>query len=509
MSTQGLQQTQRLVQGQVLTPQLRQSLRILQLASAELHQEISREIAANPLLEEIPPEELPDSDATPLSLGNSLPTQTSDFSENDASGDMDDIETYALTTNRLERDNTANEEDFDEILRKVEDDWRDDAHTAELPFTDEDDERRKRVFEFAVAQQSLEETLLAQGALATSNPEILKALELLVGELDERGFMVADIGTLCLQHDLPRSTFLNAWEILKSMEPPGVGAANLRECLLIQLLRDNKRHTLAALLVDEFFPLLLKQHFREIARKLGATPEDIRKAALELASLNPAPARHFLSRDENRVITPDVIVHRNDDDTGWDITMNNAFIPRLRLNQTYKSLLASPSLKAGERGYISEKIRDGRFVIGAIEQRQQTLERIARLILKHQSDFFDEGISKLRPLTMAQLANALSLHETTVGRAVANKGMRTPHGTFELRFFFTNGVTTDSGETLANTSIREVLADIIARELPASPFSDQALSRELDKRGIHIARRTIAKYRDALSIPPAHLRRKE
>lgn len=511
MSTQGLQQTQRLAQGQILTPQLRQSLRILQLASTELHQEIAKEIVANPLLEEIPPEELPTSDSSPLSLGDLAPAQENSLGESDASGDVDDLEAYALASDRPERDNIANEEDFEETLRKIGDDWQDDTHAAhseEQPFSEDDGERRQRIFDSAVAQGSLEETLLTQAALATHDQDVLKALEHLVGELDERGFMSTDIGTLCLQHGLSRSTFLDAWEILKSMEPIGIGAADLRECLLIQLLHGNKRRTLATLLVDKFFPLLLKQHFREIAQKLGTSPEEVREAALSLASLDPAPARRFLARDENRVITIDVIVHRNADDTGWDVTMNDAHIPRLRLNQTYKSLLALSSLKAGERGYISEKIRDGRFLIGAIEQRQQTLERIARLILKYQGDFFNEGISKLRPLTMAQFATELGLHETTVGRAVANKGMSTPHGTFELRFFFTKGVTTDSGEALANTSIREVLADIIVREPPGKPFSDQALVLELSKRGIHIARRTIATYREALSIPPAHLRRK-
>ncbi|MDR2982727.1 MAG: RNA polymerase factor sigma-54 [Puniceicoccales bacterium] len=490
MNSQGLQQTQRQTQGLVLTPQLRQSLRILQVPATELHQEIAGELAANPLLEEIPPEE-----NVPNSEANTTISESSPF---------DDIDPPTSTHDEL----AINDNDF-RALQKMEEDWQDsyyDEHRSQS-YTAEDAERRQHFFDSAVGEESLQEKLLAQARLAAPTPAILTAIQILVGNLDERGFMTADLGTLGLETGQKRADLEEAWRLLKTFDPPGIGAADLRECFLIQLIHSGRRHTPAALIVDEYFPLLLKRRIPEIARALDMTPEAVREAITAIALLDTAPARKY-AQDENRIITPDIIVRHNPDDTDWEIILNNENIPRLRLNHTYKNLLAGEKLSAKDRAYITEKMRAGRFLIGAIEQRQQTLERIARLLLKYQADFFVEGVSKLHPLTMAQLAVKLNVHETTVSRAIANKYIQTPFGIFELRFFFTSGVTTDDGEAMANTSIKEVLADIVAAEDPTNPLSDETLVEALAAKGIRIARRTVAKYRDALKIPPAYLRKR-
>lgn len=489
MNSPGLQQSQRQTQGLVLTPQLRQSLRILQVPATELHQEIAAELAANPLLEEVPPEE-----GTPAVKAESEP-DFEDREENEGlSGRGDELR--------------ISENDFGS-LRKMESDWQDSYYDEQRSqnYSPEDEERREHFFESVVGEESLQEKLIAQARLAAPTSGVLDALQTLVGNLDERGFMTADPAMLALESGLPRADMDTAWTLLKTFDPPGIGAADLRECLLIQLVQTRRRHTLAALIVDECFPLLLKRKIPEIARKLESTPEEVREAIGVIAQLETSPARKF-AQDDNRVVTPDVIIRRNAEDDGWNVLLNNENIPRLRLNHAYKNLLAGKTLSDKDRAYITEKMRAGRFLIGAIEQRQQTLERIARLLLQYQADFFDGGVAKLRPLTMSQLAGDLGVHETTVSRAIANKFVQTPHGLFELRFFFTSGLTTDSGEAMANTSVKEVLADIVAAEDPSAPLSDESLVEALGGKGIRIARRTVAKYRDALNIPPAYLRKR-
>jgi RNA polymerase sigma-54 factor len=463
------------------------------------------ELAANPLLEEIPPEE-----SAPEFSAEFAPPLPAANSHADSFGDGNEgAEVFDISARLPKRDNEVND-DYNDIMQKMENDWkddiRDDSQTL-LPHTGEDDARRQHIFDSATGAESLEENLLKQARLAAPSPEVFEAIRALVGELDARGYMTADLGALCLQTSLPRATLDEAWKILKTFDPPGIGAADLRECLLIQLLQTGRRHTLAALIVDEYFPLLLKRRLSEIARSLGATPRQIDEALAVLARLSTSPARNFAS-DDNRAVFPDIIVRRAADDSGWEPVMTREYIPRLRLNQSYKSLLAAKTLKPGDREYIREKMRSGNFLISAIEQRQNTLERIARLILKHQTDFFDNGVSRLHPLTMSVIAPELGLHVTTVSRAIANKTMLTPHGLFELRYFFTSGLTTDSGDTMASVSVRRLLADIIAKENPAAPLGDKELADRLRARGANIARRTIAKYRDALNIPPSHLRKR-
>jgi len=203
---------------------------------------------------------------------------------------------------------------------------------------------------------------------------------------------------------------------------------------------------------------------------------------------------------------PDVTVEKDGDE--WKIILNSDYIPRLRLSNTYKELIAKGTLAKQERDYLREKLRSGKFIINAIEQRQRTIERITREILKHQSEFFAEGVSKLKPLTMTQIADLIGVHETTVSRALANKYIQTPHGVFEMKFFFTSGYQSDAGQSVANTSVKEMIADIVAGEDPSSPLSDQDIVAALVAKGLTIARRTVAKYREELGLLPSNLRRR-
>jgi RNA polymerase sigma-54 factor len=257
-------------------------------------------------------------------------------------------------------------------------------------------------------------------------------------------------------------------------------------------------------MIRDHFELLTRRRIPELARRLGADADDVQSAIEEIGKLDPAPGRRF-AEDSNRVVIPDVTVEREGGD--WKITLNSDYIPRLRISSTYRDLIAKGALSTQEREYLRERMRSGKFLIDSIEQRQRTIERITREIVNAQKEFFEHGVSLLKPLTMTQIADVVGVHETTVSRAIANKFIRTPHGVFDFKYFFTPGYRAESGAAVSNTSVKEMIADLINLEDKASPLSDQDLVEKLLEKGITIARRTVAKYREELGSLPSNLRR--
>ena len=393
-----------------------------------------------------------------------------------------------------------------EILNKLDEDWRDYMSQAggAQPYTSEDAEKRQHFFDSLVTETSLQEHLMRQADLADLSPEAYKATQYLVGSLDDRGFLTQTINDIALQTGLPLETVQQAAKVLKNFDPPGIGAQNLEECLLQQLAAKGRTDSLASRIIRDYFQLLTRRRIPEIARKIGAHMDDVQIAIEEIGTLDPAPGRRFAD-DSNRVVVPDVTVEKDDDK--WNIILNSDYIPRLRISNTYKEMIAKGTLSKAERDYLRERMRSGKFLINSIEQRQQTIERITREILKVQQEFFEEGVSKLKPLTMTQIADVVGVHETTVSRAIANKFIQTPHGVFDFKFFFTPGYQNDSGASVSNTSVKEMINDLIAGEDRSHPLSDQEIVAKLQNKGINIARRTVAKYREELGLLPSNLRR--
>lgn len=488
MPSQGFHQVQKLAQTQVLAPQLRQSLKILQVPALELRSAILEELQNNPALEELAMD------------GISVEEEMTGSAAVDEDGYI--VPERTESKEALEFDN-----DFS-VLQKLSDDWADLMHqeAGEFEYTSDDAKRRQHFFDSVTSDSSVQQDLIDQATMQESDPEVLKALEYLVGSLDDRGFLTANPSEVALYSDLPLRKVQEAVHLLKSLEPPGIGAENVQECLLIQLRVNRRSASLAAQIVQEHWDLLLRRRVPDIARKMGVTTEDIQRAVQEIARLDPAPGRRF-AEDTNRVVQPDVTVYQDEHDK-WEIELHNEYIPRLRISSAYKEMLAKGVLKGKDREYLQEKFRSGKFLINAIEQRQQTIERISREILEFQQDFFNEGSSRLRPLTMNQIAEKVGVHETTVSRAIANKYMRTPHGIFDIKYFFTPGYQGDDGQSLSNTSIKERIAKIIEAEPAAKPLSDQKIVEVLAKEGVTIARRTVAKYREELGILPTNLRRR-
>jgi RNA polymerase sigma-54 factor len=391
-----------------------------------------------------------------------------------------------------------------EILGKFDDDWRDIPGAGSRTFTAEDAERRQHFFDSLVSEPSLQEHLMRQAEQADISPQALEAMRTIVSSLDERGFLTQTPADAALQTGLPLAAVQEAVAALKAFDPPGIGAQSLAECLLAQLAALGRSDSLPARIVRDHFELLTRRRIPEIARKLGASPDDVQGAIEEIGRLNPAPGRRFAD-DNNRVVVPDVTVEKEGD--GWKIHLNNDYIPRLRISSTYRELIARGTLSKTERDYLRERIRSGKFLIDSIEQRQRTIERITREILTAQSEFFEAGVARLKPLTMTRIADIVGVHETTVSRAIANKYIRTPHGVFEFKYFFTPGYQSDGGSSVSNTSVKEMIADLVAAEDKGSPLSDQDLVGRLHGKGITIARRTVAKYREELGILPSNLRR--
>ncbi|GAB5561103.1 MAG: RNA polymerase factor sigma-54 [Synoicihabitans sp.] len=475
--------SQRQTQSLVLAPQLRHSLKILQVAALDLRTVIQEELQGNPTLEELPME------------GVSLDRETS--------------ESAAETSGADDGSNGSDELDFSkefEILTKLDQDWRDYMANAggNTPQSSEADEKRQHFFDSLVSETSLQEHLMSQAEMSDMAPKELEAMEFLVGSLDDRGFLTQSISDIALQTALPLDAVQAAHALLQSFEPAGIGAKDLQECLLLQLIAKGRGESLAARIVRNQFALLIRRRIPDIARKSAAQVEDVQLAVEEIGTLDPAPGRKF-AEDSNRVVVPDVTVERDGDE--WRISLNNDYIPRLRISNTYKEMIAKGSLSRQERDYVRERMRSGRFLINSIEQRQQTIERITREIIKVQEPFFEEGVSKLQPLTMTQIADTVGVHETTVSRAIANKYIRTPHGVFDFKFFFTPGYQSEEGKSVSNTSVKEMINDLISLEDKSRPHSDQELVTKLQEKGIKIARRTVAKYREELGLLPSNLRR--
>ncbi|GAB1489490.1 RNA polymerase factor sigma-54 [Opitutaceae bacterium] len=472
---------QRQTQSLVLAPQLRQSLKILQVAALDLRSVIQEELQSNPTLEELPME------------GVSLDKEVDADHQENSNDTPDQRESLDFT------------KEF-EILSKLDDDWRDHMASAggAQPYTSEDAEKRQHFFDSLVSETSLQEHLMQQAELIDTTPEVIEAMRYLVGCLDDRGFLTQTPADIALQTQLSLAAVQEAAKLLKTFDPPGIGAQNLSECLLLQLSAKGRNDSLAARILRDHFDLLTRRRIPEIARKLGAGMDDVQQAIEVIGTLDPAPGRRF-AEDNNRVVVPDVTVEKDGDE--WKILLNNDYIPRLRISNTYREMIARGTLSKQERDYLRERIRSGKFLINSIEQRQQTIERITREIIKFQSEFFEHGVSKLRPLTMTQIADEVGVHETTVSRAIANKFIRTPHGVFEFKFFFTPGYQAQSGDAVSNTSVKDMINNLIAGEDRSQPLSDQEIVAKLQARGIKIARRTVAKYREELGLLPSNLRR--
>jgi len=455
----GMEQYQGFALQQTLSPQMQQSLNILQAPLLELRQLVSAELQANPVLEEefreVPPES---------------------------------------------REKTATGEGG------LQEEWKEyyTQRTASEPWTQEALERRQHFFDSQTRAPTLQQHLLDQLGGLPLTPSERGVAMVVVGNIDDRGYLRAAAEEVATQAGCLPEEAEKVIETVQTLDPPGVGARGLAECLLLQLRRSGRQYALESRIVQHHLEELGRRKLPDIARHLHVPLSEVQRAAESISRLEPSPGRPFSAEDEHTIL-PDVFVERDGDD--YVVSLNDAEVPALRIGDSYKDMLAESAANREVRDYLREKIRGGRFFIKCIQQRQTTLLNIAREIVLRQKDFFDLGPAHLRPMTMSQVAQAVGVHETTVSRAVAGKYMTTPRGLFELKYFFTSGYTTAGGDSVSNESVRQAIAEIVKDEDPKKPLSDQDIVAMLSERGLPIARRTVAKYREQLGILPSHLRK--
>ncbi|MCF7838506.1 MAG: RNA polymerase factor sigma-54 [Candidatus Marinimicrobia bacterium] len=458
-----------------LAPQLRQSLEVLQLPILDLQTVVRQELEQNPTLEESP-------------------------------GEKDRVEIEPLTD---PPELAQGEAEFDEQyahLAQLDDEWRDyfrQNAQRSAPSPDED-ARRQFMMESLSAPVSLQEHLRAQLAHTDLDEAGRRLGELLIGSLNEDGYLVTPLEELAATSGQPDQELADVLTVIQEFDPVGVGARDLGECLRIQLRRLGKADTPADWLVRDHLETLAAHRYDEIAKRLHISLTHTHELARFIATLEPRPGRAFGS-DRVAYVLPEIFIRKQGAE--WVITINDDQLPHLHISRHYRTLMENPETPAEVKRYVREKIQSGAFLIKSLHQRQQTLRRMAERLVHYQSDFFEHGVTHLRPLTMAQVAADLELHETTISRAIANKYADTPQGLYDLKYFFTPGYQRADGQTVSNMAVKEAIRQLVGHEDPAAPLADQDLSARLAAQGLKVARRTVAKYREQLGLLPSHLRR--
>ena len=634
----GLHLGQRLSQQMALSPQLQQSLALLQAPVLELRAMVELELVQNPVLEEMATIEI-DADVK-------ISRAEAEVTAADPAEPPADVLFDPATEQHSDEPVDQFAEEMQKLL-KLDEEWRDVMSQGNSinRSSEEDEERRQHMFDSLTSGSSLQEHLLEQVRFSALSTEQKQVAEMLVGNIDDRGYLTSKPAELTFATGISTNLILEVLTVIQAFEPPGIGARDLRECLMLQLERAGQTETIEYRILRDFMEELGKRRFPEIAKHLEITPFEVQESAARLACLDPRPGARFSSTMEQSVVAeitvqqtlimdeqpsifpediedpvslvetllePDdevarmvrgrlsiqlrghladwrsnrkrevdpqllellatdltrivlgeellidtdllqrislstvarrrlegvVSRHLPSEEGGplliesadraqanrwllddffplaekrqrieYTVAGNDEFLPQLRINNSYKDLLSEAETSPEVREYIRDKIKAGKFLIKSLNQRQSTILGIGREIVKRQREFLEKGVEYLRPLTMDQVAAVVGVHETTVSRAVSGKYISTPQGLFELRYFFTSGVATSDGLTVSNTSVKNILLDLVSGENRSTPLSDDVLVAKLKEKGIILARRTVAKYRAELNVLPSHLRR--
>jgi RNA polymerase sigma-54 factor len=461
-----------------MTPLLQQAIQLLQLSTLELQEVVQKELLENPLLEEVSPETneadgapaAPEAATTPAP--EPLPLESSPATERQ--------------TDDLPFDLTAVMFDDHEERSLVQQEDRDD-----LPFEN-----------IVRSVSSLTDHLDEQLRFATEDPVVRRIGTEIIGNLDEDGYLRAELEEVGQRCGVTVGDVEKVLILVQSFDPPGVAARTIQECLLIQLRSDPNPDPVSVEIVEDHFEDLSRRRYPDIARVLKLPLDRIMESVEEIMGLEPKPGRRFGGAD-SRYIVPDVFVYKLGND--YTVVLNEDGIPRLRVNSLYRSLLRSAGNDAKQ--YVEQKLRSAVWLIKSVDQRQRTLRKVTQSIVKFQREFLDRGLSCLRPLSLRDVGEDIGMHESTISRVTTNKYVETPQGLFELKYFFHSGIAAGDGEMVSSVSVKKMIQDLLANEDPAKPLSDQEVALILKGRGLTIARRTVAKYREEVGILPSHQRR--
>ena len=482
-----IRQVQKLTQQLVMTPQLQQAIKLLQLSRVELEEMVTKELQENPALEEGPAEEAEASGEQPRSETQaSVPENSSELVLNRELSAVDKIGTL----------------DWQEYL----DTHSNSIHGSLTAEATSDDGDSPPSWENSLTKKTtLEDHLIWQLRLSKITERESTIGSYVIQNLDQNGYLVLSREEICTATGSSAEEVEAVLRRIHFFDPVGVAAQDLRECLLIQLENLQLSDSLAAKIIASYLNFLESKRYEKLAKDLGVTIDEIADAAHLIATLEPKPSRGF-EQDEVRTVLPDVFVEKVGDE--YVIFLNDDGVPRLRVNSLYRRLAGQEGAAEEQaRQYLQEKVRAAHWLIKSIQQRQQTLFRVTQSIFKFQQEFLDHGVSNLKPMVLRDVAEDIDMHESTVSRATANKYVHTPQGLFELKFFFQSGLHSGNGEDVASESVKEKIRGIIAAEDQRKPYSDQHIAAALSNDSIEIARRTVAKYREAMGILPSSKRR--
>jgi RNA polymerase sigma-54 factor len=471
-----LKQSLNLSQQLIMTPQLQQAIKLLQLSRLELLETITQEMETNPLLDELSGSETDDesaiSEETPETDEPSTPEVTIEEKVNE---DMD-WETY------LAEYNTG---------------W------AETPY---EGGRELPTFENVTANKtSLHSHLMWQLNLSNLDDKKREIGIHIIGNIDDDGYLKISIDELSDMTQCPREDVTKTLDLIQTFDPIGIAARDTQECLMIQARFQNLEGTFVEEIIKHHMQHLENKRYDRIAKSLSIPMQDVLSAVSIITNLEPKPGRRY-SDDETVYISPDIYVFKVGDD--YEIVLNEDGMPKLKINNYYREILSTKdSLGKDTREYIQEKLKSAAWLIKSIHQRQRTIYKVTESIVQFQRNFFDKGVTHLKPLVLRDVAEHIQMHESTISRVTTNKYVHTPQGVFELKYFFNSAINSLEGDSVASESVKEHIRNIIKSENKNKPYSDQEVADILKKNNINVARRTVAKYRETLGILPSRKRR--
>lgn len=478
MAALELKQQLRLSQQLIMTPQLQQAIKLLQLSRLELLETIHQELETNPLLEETQ-EDLPTEQDAEL---ETLTTEETPFQEVQVSED------------KLR-------EDFD---------WEgylDEYNTSTPVAVETDPNQEWPSYDSRLTEATtLEDHLVWQIRLSDFTDEEREIGGIIVGNLDPDGYLDATIEEIAEMAKADPAKVEQVLGRVQTFDPTGVAARNLRECLLIQAKSLELEDSLVVRIIEDYLHFLETKNYAALVRALKRSPEEVKAAVDVILGFDPRPGSAF-NKETVEYISPDIYVFKCDDE--WVILLNEDGMPKLRVSPYYKDALGDGAeVPAETKDYIQTKLRSAAWLIKSIHQRQRTLYKVSQSIVRLQSDFFERGVAYLKPMVLRDIAEDVGMHESTISRVTASKYMHTPHGIFELKYFFNSSINSVHGEAVASESVKERIRQVVREEDSSKPYSDQEIVEILERENISIARRTVAKYREMLGILPSNRRKK-
>ena len=458
-------QTQKQFQKLLLTPQMQQSLYVLQLTTQELRALISQELENNPVLEEME--------------ADHAPSEERGSQEEPLPSEMQQI---------IDEDET----------------WKE--YISQKGDPEAEEEKRAYRESLITKPHSLQEDFRQQLAITLKDSESRRIGDFILGNLNESGYLESSPAEIAETLGVSPEKVEKVLKAIHHLEPPGIAARDLRETLLIQLEHAGEKETLAHRIVEKYLPDLGKKRYGPIAKALKVTAQAVKEAHQRISRLEPRPGRSFI-KGETGYLTPDLLVTKKDE--SYELTFVNEGFPSIRINPLYRKLLKGENPPKETREFLKEKLKEAVALIRCLNQRRETIAKVVRVVIEFQKGFLEKGVEHLKPLTLKDVAGLVGCHESTVSRVVMNKVIETPHGAFPLKFFFNRSAKTDEGEpTLASKSVMALIEHWIKREDPKQPLSDQEIVERLKGENLTVARRTVAKYRQALKILPSYLRKK-